>query len=357
MGRVKDYIMQSGGDRLRFEALDTRGDGSALWSIPLAIVAIARIWLSAILGHLALIHVNMAERGSLIRKTLVILCARAVRIPVVLHLHAAEIIRLYSSASFFSRWLMRIPFRIATCTVVLGKLWRDWLITDLKINETKIAIVYNGVPAKRQPKPVGPFSFLFLGNLGERKGLTDFLHALALLPKEENWKAIIAGGGDVGFYRSKANELGLSTRTSFTGWVEMAKASALLQEASALVLPSYEEGLPLVILEALGRGTPVITTPVGAIPEVLDDRRTVLFVPPGSPNELAKRMKELMKSPALCASLAENAQNLYATRFTVDCFADNLFLAYARYCGITIERTASGSGPIFNKSNLLEERS
>lgn len=349
MGRVKDYMMQSGGDRLGrlcFKALDSRGQGHPVWSAAYVLAAIARIWASAALGQAALVHVNVAERLSLVRKTLVILCARMAGLPVVLHLHAAEIVRLYRTASPLMRWFMRIPFRYATCCVVLGKLWRDWLVHEVGIDADKVAIVYNGVPADRLPKADTPFTFLFLGNLTERKGLTDFLHALSLLPRSGDWQAVVAGGGDIERYRKIADGLGISSHVRFTGWVAIADASALLCEASALVLPSFEEGLPLVILEALGRGTPVIATPVGAIPEVLEDRRTVLFVAPGNRSEIAERMQELMSDSELRRTLAENGRALYDERFTVKCFLDNLFLVYRRYCGLEIER-ASGKTSLF----------
>ena len=80
----------------------------------------------------------------------------------------------------------------------------------------------------------------------------------------------VIGGGAVGAYRAMAQQLGIAGSVHFTGWLDQAAAAALLAEADALVLPAYDEGLPLVILEAMATGVPVICTPVGAIPEVFD---------------------------------------------------------------------------------------
>ncbi|MDD3370620.1 MAG: glycosyltransferase family 4 protein [Alphaproteobacteria bacterium] len=352
MARVKDFMMQSGGDRfgrVRFVAMDTRGNKNVLLSIFFVARAVFRIWFSALRKEVAFVHVNMAERGSLLRKLLIILAIRITSVPIVLHLHAAELIRLYRESDFFSQWIIRLPFRLSTCCIVLGCLWRNWLIDELGIEPEKIQIVYNGVPAEFRPKAMDlekPFTFLFLGNLQERKGLSDFLYALAILPKEGTaWRAVIAGGGNVSQYKKIAASLKLSSRVEFMGWVNQAKVSTFLHEASALVLPSYEEGLPLVVLEALGCGTPVIATPVGSIPEVLENDRHVLLVTPGDRTGLANKMIELIQRPNLQRSLAEEGRALYEARFSVQSFIDSLFETYRRYCGIKIERKPSGSPP------------
>jgi glycosyltransferase involved in cell wall biosynthesis len=361
MGRVKDYILLSGGDRqghIQFKTLDTRGNGHILFSIPLVLAAVLRIWFSALRGRVALVHVNMAERGSLLRKTFVILCVRLTRAPVVLHLHAAELIRLYRQATPFGQWIMRLPFRLATCNVVLGHLWRNWLVSELGIRSDKVAVVYNGVPVRYVPKADDEknVTFLFLGNMQERKGLSDFMHALALLPQDDTrWQAVIAGGGYIAPYKMLADTLRITSRITFTGWVNQDRARDLLREASVLVLPSYEEGLPLVILEALGSGTPVIATAVGAIPEVLQDNNTVLFVTPGDRAAIANKMRLLVDDPTLRRSLSEKGLALYRDQFTLDTFLTNLFLVYRRYCAIQIEPLPQSPEGSYDKAFLKEQ--
>jgi glycosyltransferase involved in cell wall biosynthesis len=340
--------MQTGGDRLgrvRLEAIDTRGQGSALWSIPLTMLAVLRIWCAALLGKVALVHVNMGDRGSAVRKGMLILLVRLAGVPIVLHLHAAELMHHYQMAPPPLRWLMRLPFRTATCCIVIGNLWRDWLINDLGIRTEKIEVVYNGVPvplvsrAHSSSAENAIFKFLFLGNLLERKGLSDLLHSLALLLKENaSWIMTIAGGGDLERYKTLAKELGIFSYTNFVGWVDEDQARQMLREADALVLPSYDEGLPLVILEALGCGTPVVATAVGSIPEVLDDGRTVLFVRPGDRLGIAKKLLLLIKEPLLRQQLSDEGLALYRKRFQIDRFIDSLFDVYRRQCGITIEK-------------------
>jgi glycosyltransferase involved in cell wall biosynthesis len=147
--------------------------------------------------------------------------------------------------------------------------------------------------------------------------------------KESPVMLTLAGGGPVETYRAMAQRLGIADRIRFTGWVDQAAARSLLTGSDALVLPAYDEGLPLVILEAMASGVPVICSPVGAIPEVFDDRRNALFVPPGEPPALAAAIAMLRDDPALQASLSAEGLALYQRSFTMDVFAERMAELYA----------------------------
>ena len=356
MGRVKDYIIQSGGDRLgryRFEALDTRGSGSAAGSLGRTARAVGRIWRAALGGDLALVHVNLGDRGSAARKGVVVLLSRLVGAKTVLHLHAAHLTSDYAKAGPVLRWLIRKPFQAATCCVVIGRVWQDWLTVTLGIDPARVSVVYNGVPVTPLPRddanerPDGVRRILFLGNLIERKGISDLLHAAASLPPETKpWQLTAAGGGDIERYRGLAASLGIGERVHFVGWVDQARARTLLAESDALALPSYDEGLPLVILEALGMGTPVLCTPVGAIPEVLEDGRTALFARPGDRADLAHALRRMVDDDALRGTLSREGLALYRRRFTQEAFIASLFGVYRQRCGLEIEPlSAPVSGP------------
>jgi glycosyltransferase involved in cell wall biosynthesis len=347
MGRVKDYILESGGDslaRTRFEVLVTRDERGAAYSLLLLALAILKIWRAALGGSLALVHVNFGDKGSAFRKGLVILCARAVGATTILHLHAAELTGHYAEATALTRWFIRLPFRVASSVIVLGGLWRDWLVRDLGISPAKIDVLYNGVPIPVTKRDFlndtsGVRRILFLGLLTERKGISDFLHALAAIgPDALAWEAVIAGNGDIPGYERKARELGLEGRARFVGWVDQAGVRSLLRDVDMMVLPSYNEGLPLVILEALGSGTPVICTPIGAIPEVLEDGRSVLFVKPGDRAALTEKISMLLADPDLRQSLSDQGQARFCQQFALDVFLESLFAIYARRFGVEIAR-------------------
>jgi glycosyltransferase involved in cell wall biosynthesis len=352
MGRVKDYILQSGGDRAgryRFEALVTRDERGVGFSMVLMLLAVLKIWGAALTGRLALVHVNFGDRGSALRKAVIVLAARLVGAKTVLHLHTGALAAVYARAGVVARYLMRLPFRAASSIIVLGKLWRDWLVEDLGIDGGKIDVVYNGVPIEPVARDFSvlsdaPRKVLFLGLLHEQKGVSDLLAALALLPAEmPGWQAVIAGNGDIGFYEARAQALGLASHVSFPGWVDQESVRAHLRTSDVLVLPSYNEALPLVILEALGAGTPVISTPAGALPEVLSDGETVLFVEAGDPAGLARALKTVLGDDALRQKLAEAGQAAFRARFSLPVFIENLFTIYRTRYGVDVTAGAADS--------------
>lgn len=343
MGRVKDYILRSapdGGGQFRLEPLimrDMRGVG---FSAVLLLRAMLRIFLARIAGRAALVHVNMGDRGSAARKAALLVFARLIGVPTLLHLHAVELERHYEGGGRLLRWLISLPFRAAVTIVVLGERYRLWLVETLDVPAAKIDILWNGVEVGsdtpvRTFVPGGTQTILFLGNMLERKGMSDFVAALGTLRDHRvSWRAVIAGGGYFEPYAAQADALGICDRISFTGWVDRSGAQKLLADADMLVLPSYEEGLPLVILEALGAGLPVICTPVGSIGEVLADSETALFCDPGDRAGLAASIDRLLADRTLQARLSAHGLAQFDRLFSLAAFQKSLFDIYEKRHGI-----------------------
>ena len=337
MGSIMAYLASLTVDpsgRFRLVPLESRGGGRLIFSPLYLTAAVGRIFAEAARGRLAVVHLNLAERGSVYRKAVLLFAARLVGARVLLHLHAAQIVTLYETMPRPGRALLRAMFRSADRCVVLGELWRRWLIQEFAVAPGAVSVVRNGVPVTTLPRRMRqenePFRLLFLGNLLERKGVADLLQAMALpAVKESPVMLTLAGGGPVETYRAMAQRLGIADHIRFTGWVDQAAARSLLTGSDALVLPAYDEGLPLVILEAMASGVPVICSPVGAIPEVFDDRSNALFVPPGEPPALAAAIAMLRDDPALQASLSAEGLALYQRSFTMDVFAERMAELYA----------------------------
>jgi glycosyltransferase involved in cell wall biosynthesis len=173
-----------------------------------------------------------------------------------------------------------------------------------------------------------------------RKGLGDLLSALAYASlRDLDWTLIAAGGGDQAPFRRHATALGLTGTVMFESWLNRESCTALLARAYVLVLPSYHEGLPLVLLEAASLGIPAITTAVGAIAEVFTDEENVVFVPPGDVAALAAAIQRLQGDPLLRARLSQNARQLYERALTIEKFTGRLEHIYTRHC--LCDRTAA----------------
>jgi glycosyltransferase involved in cell wall biosynthesis len=337
MGRIMARLASMQRDpsgRFDLKRLESRGGSHIALSPFFLAFAVGRIVLEALRGRLAIVHLNLAERGSIYRKAVLLAATRLVGGRVLLHLHAAQMARLHGAMGGFGQAVLGWMFRSADHCVVLGDVWRDWVVNTFAVRPNCISIVYNGVPATpAKPRTVpadGRFRLLFVGNLLERKGVTDLLHAFATPElKRRDIELTLAGGGAVDICRATAALLGIAERVRFTGWLSQDDVRALMVNADALILPAYDEALPLVILEALASRTAVICTPVGSIPEVLQDRGTALFVTPGDTAAIAAAITTLIDQPRIRHELTAAGAALYDRLFTMDAFVNSVASIYA----------------------------
>jgi glycosyltransferase involved in cell wall biosynthesis len=336
MGSIMDYLasMRRGpAHRFDLRRLESRGGRHVAFSPVFLAVAVGRILLEGALGRLAVVHLNLAERGSVYRKAVLLAATKLSGGRVLLHLHAAQLVQSHATTGRFGKAVLRWMFRSADYCVVLGDVWRRWVMDTFDVQPNKVGVIYNGVAATTsRPHTAsrdGRFRLLFVGNLLERKGVKDLLRAFArpgIMARDV--VLTMAGGGPVETYRKMAAELGIGDRVTFSGWVSQDDARSLMVNSDALILPAYDEGLPLVILEALASRTPVICSPVGSIPEVLEDHRTALFVTPGDESEIAGAILTLLDHPEMGRELSDAGLRLYERLFTMEAFGRSIESLY-----------------------------
>ena len=116
----------------------------------------------------------------------------------------------------------------------------------------------------------------------------------------------------------------IADRVLVPGWLELRERDRLLRNTDILVLPSLAENLPMVIVEAFARGIPVISTPVGAIPEVIEHGRNGLMVPVGDEGKLAEALEQLIEDPALRRRLGRAARRDHAERYDFETYVGRL---------------------------------
>ena len=359
MFKVADYLIQSqdhqaiGAATLR--PLDTRGGKNAFYSFWVLVTALSKIARGRLSGRLAGVHVNMAERLSLFRKSAVVVVCRAFGIPVVLHLHAAQLSDFYrklpSPLKNLTRWVFSLP---ATC-LVLGSESHRFVTKELKVPENRVEIIINGVPeptcSRRKSGDNTLLQVLFLGNLSERKGVSDLLQAL-VLPGLDNTRlqVTLAGGGDIATYQASAVRLGIDSFVRFVGWSNQHQVSQLMSQTDVLVLPSYDEGLPLVILEAMANGVAVVCTPVGEIPSVLSNGVNACFVQPGDPASIASGLQRVLNEPTFRQTLEKNGRKLYEEKFSINRFFMSVATIHQRDFGMAGQVRA---GSLLSQKDVL----
>ncbi|HEY1410619.1 MAG TPA: glycosyltransferase, partial [Rhodopila sp.] len=218
MGSIMAYLAnmrQDPAGQFDLKRLESRGGRHVALSPLFLSVAVARIFLEAARGRLAVVHLNLAERGSVYRKAVLLGATKLAGGRVLLHLHAAQIVQFHGSMGPAGKALLGWMFRGADHCVVLGDVWRRWVIDTFAVRPNRVGIIYNGVPATLSKPRVrsgdGPFRLLFVGNLLERKGVKDLLRAFATPEiRSTDSTLTMAGGGPVDTYRAMASDLGIA---------------------------------------------------------------------------------------------------------------------------------------------------
>ena len=157
---------------------------------------------------------------------------------------------------------------------------------------------------------------LFLGRLEAKKGIYDLLDAVAALRAAvPDVRLVCAGDGDrIGVARY-AERLGIADAVKFTGWVGPSGKRALLEHAAAFALPSYDEALPVSLLEAMSAGVPVVASPTGGIGEVVADGASGFLVAPGDKAGLERALRRLLIDRELAARVGAAARETARARF------------------------------------------
>jgi len=145
---------------------------------------------------------------------------------------------------------------------------------------------------------------LYVGRFEPLKGLDILLEAIACLKSLDRLRLVIVGGdgqhnSEHQLLRQRAHDLGISERCLFTGPVEQKKLPPYYNSADVLVIPSRYESFGLVGLEALACGRPVVSTPVGAMEDLLREARSVRVVGKISPQSLAGAIQSLIADRSL----------------------------------------------------------
>lgn len=182
----------------------------------------------------------------------------------------------------------------------------------------------------------GPF-LLFVGRLASNKGLPRLVEAFAPLARADPNAYLVLVGADGGVgpaVDARARALGLGPRVRRLGYMgDEALLAAAYREARATVLPSDYEAFGLVLLESLAQGTPVVASRVGGIPEIVEDGRSGLLVPPGDGPGLASALGRIWNDPTLARSLGEYGRRTVVPRFTWEALADNVARVYREVAG------------------------
>lgn len=278
-----------------------------------------------------LTHLHSAMRGSFWRKFIVAQISRFFHIPVILHLHGSEMTEFYASGNTLAKRLIQFQLEHVSEVFVLSESWRAFIKGIAPRANVSIIPNYIEIPEINSNKISDIINVTFAGYVGDRKGAFDLIKAFETVRKvNSRIKLSIYGNGEIEKARNLVQELGLESCVKIKGWIASNELREVLKKTDLFILPSYNEGLPMSVLEAMSFGLPVITTPVGGIPELITHRVNGLLVAPGDLEGIAGAVIEIFQDSNLRDNIAKRAYVTVKSRHSRDIVIPRIKEAYAR---------------------------
>jgi glycosyltransferase involved in cell wall biosynthesis len=321
-------------------------------------------WLSAVKmaqlikkEGISLVHAHAPFAGSIISS----LAGKLAGVPVIVHAHSQNALSsnsfIRSYQNIMNYWTSR---RCCDAMIAVSHQVQDAWIAE-GFDSRKFYVVHNGTPVNNReidsnirnelniPEDIPVV--IHIGRLSKHKGQHLLLQAAANVHQLGQEAVYLIVGKDLeqhGAYlkylKHMACELGVNQSVHFLG--HRADIPQLLALSDLLVLPSYTEGLPLVILEAMAAGLPVVATPVGGIPEVVIHQETGLLVPVEDFRALGVAILKLLQNPLLKNEMGNNGLNMVRKDFSVEKMCREVFNIYQKVGCVVAERNAPFSTTI-----------
>ncbi len=260
-----------------------------------------------------IVHIHFSTTSSARRKYIFFLLAKLSHKKIVIHLHCGtQIEKIWSP-------IYEHMFIKSDSAIVLSDSLKNTVEKYIGKNE-KLHVIYNPCPVINNSLEYEKKNqILFAGHLNIEKGYRDLLVAFSIvLGIHNDWKLVFAGNGEIYEAQSLAKELGISDSVYFVGWVKGNKKHQVFSESRALCLPSYAEGFPMSVLDAWAYGLPVITTPVGGVPDIAVEGENMLLFNPGDTDMLAKKLDIIMSKPFIYNKLVMGSKIMARGQFNLD---------------------------------------
>jgi glycosyltransferase involved in cell wall biosynthesis len=295
-------------------------------NIALALAHFVRFMRAFVRAPRAIVYVPVAQnRLGFLRDCLFLVPARLLHRPIVIHVHGGYFRVFYERADPVVRALARWILADVRSVIVLGSGLRAMLAG--LVPEARVSVVPNGVPDPNPEwgddvpaRPPGRIRVLYVGALVRTKGFTEMLEAARIICAQRADVEFVFAGDVTGLIEEKRlleQALGdLPQCVRHLGVVVGDIKDAVFRDADIFVLPSYSEGHPYVILEAMAAGLPIITTDQGALPETVRDGTNGLIIAPRQVHQLKQAIELLADNPVLRRSFALANRRDYLAAYT-----------------------------------------
>ena len=264
--------------------------------------------------NVKIVHIHSSAKVSFFRKSIFLLLSKITGRKIILHLHSSDFYGFFLTKNKRLKRHINFIFNKADRVVVLCTDWENKLKEAYNLKHVvRIANPINLESTSNQDHKIAnnnnEFTLAFVGFLIESKGIKDLLMAMKQL-KDKGYssiKLVIAGKGELETYINKfITEHQLSQSVNYIGWVSGEDKDNLYKKSDTFILPSYKEGMPISILEAMNFGLPIVSTNISGIPDVITVPRNGFLVTPGNVDEIVNAILDCYKDKEIRKRISQN---------------------------------------------------
>lgn len=290
---------------IKLQYISSMEDGNKLRKLLVALKAYLRFRKS--LKKCDIVHIHMAAQASFTRKSIFICTAKKADKKIIIHQHSADFDDFFCKESSLKKQNdIKKTFSMADKVIVLSEEWKEFFgkyVCDPK----KIIVLHNSIILPEYQKTdYSDHNVLFFGRLGRRKGSYDLLKAVPqVLKKVPDAMFFLGGDGDIEETQKIIDQNHLNDHVKLLGWVCGEEKQKYLKDSSIFILPSYHEGMPMAVLEAMGYGLATISTNVGGIPQIIENGIDGIRIDAGDVNAIIDNLIDLLNNPSKKKKIGE----------------------------------------------------
>lgn len=261
-----------------FVYVETTSSKSFIVNLITLVRAFFRFLYLMVFTKVDIVHVHSASYHSFRRKSIFINIAKIFNVKILVHMHGGSFKDFYhKNKAFADKTLIDDNVYV----IALSESWKHFFETEMNISNIFVLPNPISFPLQFELIPNDKFRFLFLGKICREKGCFDLVEAIAEIKPylEDKVEFRLAGLGEINELELFISEKGLENIVKCIGWVDGNDKQKEYAMADCFILPSYIEGLPIVILEAMSYKLPILATTIGGIPDVVTKEMGYLFRP------------------------------------------------------------------------------
>lgn len=325
-GVVNNYYGAGLDQQIDLCYIGTMVEGSKLRKLLQAAIAYMRF--ISQLPRYEIVHVNMASDASFYRKSFFIKAAKRAGKKIVIHQHGGDFQGFYEHLSAGRKERVCRVLSMGDLFLVLTPFWKEFFSN--MVDRNKIIVFPNGISKMEVTnKEYGQQKLLFLGRICKDKGIGELFSVMPELKQKFPKCQLYLGGiwEDVEL-RQRAEKL--KDCVTYLGWVSGEEKQRYLRECDIFVLPSYFEGQPVSILEAMGYACGIVASRVGGIPHMIADGETGVLVKPKDAESLKMGLEKILSHKELCEKLGEAARQKAEKEFSLEANMERLVQLYSK---------------------------